>query len=285
LPPGILADAASAFPEFVGAGAVAHDSGYYLWKDPDAHAVAERLHGRGGYDSFEPFRRLAGRESSLPEGLAFGFGALSHLAADVVFHPLVYAWTGSEDSEDDQVRWGWPYRHAACETALDSHLEKLWGPPPFRSVARLKHRCGPQLISLQTAFSGANAGPLISAHARRQNLFHRRWASWLAHRFRGEHPHGRGDWSSSFYPRKPELHPAFEGLLEWEDPVTGQSSRLSLGELLENYDAFVADLVQEWSLAWHNHREPFAGVFGPCLDTGLTGRTPQIQRYSQIRWF
>ena len=105
---GPLADAILGYPELVYTGAVAHDSAYYMLDDPKAKAAADRLHGTPEHDSFAPFRALAAQREALgAQGLAFGLGALTHLAADVTFHPLVFSWTGDAGAPAPELRRGW----------------------------------------------------------------------------------------------------------------------------------------------------------------------------------
>lgn len=275
LPPGPLADAVLGYEEFLLAGAVAHDSPYYRLGDPAAWKVADRLHGTGGHDSFAPFRCLATyREALGAPGLAFGLGALTHLAADVTFHPLVFSWTGDAHAPEAELRHRWLYRHQACETALDLHLEALWGPAPTRSYARLARKAGPNLIAVQGAWAQGDARPWITAHRRLQSLFRWKFLSRWA-----------GEWSQAFYPSGPVHHPAFDRPMEWVDPVLGTASKATLAELLERFDSFVADLAAEWEKCWLEGTEPFAGAIGPALDTGVPTDRDQTKKHFAPKWF
>lgn len=286
LAPGPLADAVLAYEEFLLAGAVAHDSAYYCLGDAAAKRVADRLHGTGGHDSFAPFRTLATyREALGAPAFAFGLGALTHLAADVTFHPVVFSWTGDSDAPDVEARHGWLYRHQACETALDLHLEALWREAPVRRYSSLVRKAGPSLIAVQGAWAQGDARPWVRAHRRLQGLFGsalvRRLARWKA----WKDPSGDGDWSAAFYASAPVRHPAFDGPLEWIDPVTGAPGRATLEQLLERYDSFVADLAAEWERSWRDGTEPFSGAIGPALDTAIPTDRDQTKRHFQLKWF
>lgn len=286
LPPGPLADAVLAYEEFLLAGAVAHDSPYYCLDNPEAKRTADRLHGAAGHDSFDPFRSLATyREGLGAPALAFGLGALTHLAADVTFHPLVFSWTGDSEAADPETRHGWLYRHQACETALDLHMEALWNQAPVRTYAALVRRAGPSLIAIQGAWAQGDAKPWITAHRRLQALFGlspvallARWVAW-------KDPAGEGDWSAGFYRGPPALHPAFLGALEWLDPVTGAPGRSTLEDLIDRFDSFVADLAAEWERSWLAGAEPFAGAIGPALDTAVPVDRGQTKSHFDLKWF
>lgn len=283
---GPLADALLGYFEYLLLGSVAHDSPYYVLGDPGAKRVADRLHGTGRHDSFAPFRALASHRDSLgAAGLAFGLGALTHLAADVTFHPLVFSWTGDAGADDPELSHGWFYRHQACETALDLHFESLWGPPPARTYGSLARKAGGELTAVYRAFAGHDPRSWISAHRRLQGLFHHPVAGWLAQALAWGHPGGEGDHSGAFYAGPAVRHPAFEGTMEWVDPVTGAPGRASLEELVLRYEEFAYDLAVEWERAWTSGTEPFAGAVGPALDTGLPCDRDQTKRHFLARWF
>lgn len=281
--PGPLADAVLAYPEHLLLGAVSHDTAYYALGNDFAKSVADRLHGTGGHDSFEPFRALAAqRDQWGAPGLAFGLGALTHLVADAVFHPLVFSWTGDSEAPDPALRRGWFYRHQSMETALDLHLEALWGPAPVTTYASLAVRAREELAVVE-GFLGPGAHTWMAAHARLQGLFHHPWARSLARLAAWGRRRGDGDWSGAFYGR-PGEHPLFQGVLEWVDPVTGQRSRESLGELVDRFDQTIAVLAADWEAAWVSGRVPLEGRVGPALDTGIPCDQPQSKVHFSARW-
>jgi hypothetical protein len=277
LKPGPLADAVLAYQEFLLAGAVAHDSGYYAGALGSAagRRTADRLHGADGWNTFAPFWALADRRDLGAPALAFGFGALTHLAADVTFHPLVYAWTG-EAAADPPWNRGWLYRHQALEAALDRHFEVLWGQAPA-SVASIARRAGRELPAIQSVFSGNDARPWLAAHARLQPLFALPLAAWLVGLASLGRRGGDSDPTGVFYRGGPRLHPSFEGTMTWNHPVTGQADASRLDDLVERFYTLVLELAAEWERAWTEGTEPFARI-GPHLDTGLPTDRPQTQR-------
>lgn len=278
--PGPLADALLAYPELLYLGAVSHDTGYYARKDPLATAAADRVHGLAGADSFDPFRSLAAHRDTLgAAGMAFGFGALTHLAADVVFHPMVFSWTGDALAPDPRLRRGWFYRHQACETALDVHLEAVWGRAPARYHHALVRRCGAELGACIEAFLGPGSRSWVGAHSRLQGLFHRGWARQLALWTSWTRRGGDGDWSAAFYHLVPRPQAAFEGTLSWVDPVTGVPDRATLADLVGRFDALVLELATEWERAWSAGAVFYPGRIGPALDTGVRCDRPQDKRW------
>ncbi len=77
---------------------------------------------------------------------------------------MIFSWTGDADAPESDLRQGWHYRHQACETALDLHLEALWGPAPARTFASLVREAGPELVPIDNVFSGGDSRPWIRAH-------------------------------------------------------------------------------------------------------------------------
>jgi len=286
LEPGPLADAVVAYDEFLLAGAVSHDSAYYSLGDEFAKKTADRLHGTEGQDSFAPFRALAAHRDELgAQGFAFGLGALTHLAADATFHPLVFSWTGDPEAPDPGLRTGWLYRHQACETALDLHLDALWGAPPVRTFARLIREGRGDLVRVHSAFSGTDSRAWLRAHGRLQSLFPNPLAGGLALALGWPHRRGDGDWSAGFYLHSPRKHPAFEGPMEWIDPVSGSPGKATLDQLIDKFETLASGLAAAWEKAWVAGTVPFPGRVGPALDTGLPCDRPQGKRFFTAKWF
>ena len=126
LPPGPLLDYIRADLAAAKLGAVLHDAPYYLrgggqpWE-----IVAEVLHGRTGSDTYEPFRILAQGIQACPEPQqpllwALFAGLVTHAAADIVFHPLVFYFTGDYYDENAQQRSLSRANHRLFEVWLDS---------------------------------------------------------------------------------------------------------------------------------------------------------------------
>jgi hypothetical protein len=217
--------------------------------------------------------------------LAFGWGALTHLAADAVFHPMIFSWTGDAEAPQADLRQGWHYRHQACETALDLHFEALWGPAPVRTFAALVRETGPELIPIDTIFSGGDPRLWIRAHRQLQGLFDNPVASWAARVWSWWNRGGFGDITGAFYPSGPVRHPAFEGILEWVDPVTGVPGAATLGDLVDKFEAFALALASDWEKAWTTGTVPFAGQIGLALDTGVPCDKDQTKGHFSAKWF
>ncbi len=96
---------------------------------PTALALAHRFHDTTG-NSYAPLIRIEESygASGLPADLlACLLGVLSHMQADIVFHPFVYAHSGTKDIG----------RHYHVETALDCHSSRHGGPIPTQRLDSL----------------------------------------------------------------------------------------------------------------------------------------------------
>ncbi len=285
LEPGPLSDAALAYGEFVLAGAVAHDAGYYAGALGNAAGqwAADRLHGNNGWNTFAPFSALASRRELGAPALAFGFGALTHLAADATFHPLVYAWTGDAEAEEELWRHGWLHRHQAMESALDLHLEALWGPAPVSRLATLVRAGGRDLAVSQSVFSGRDARPWMAAHARLQGWLGVTPARWLASLATWPVRGSNSDPTGVLYRGGPRLDASFEGVLRWVHPVTGAPDEATLEQLSERFLAMMRGLSQIWQRCW-SQGTALPGL-GPHLDTGLPSDRLQTKtRFTSPPW-
>lgn len=269
LPQGRLRTACERHPELVLAGAVSHDTGYYALTDRAARKAADYVHGTGD-DSWQPFRRLLARRAEFGDsGLAFGWGALSHLGADTVFHPLVFSWTGDEGAPG-AAGGSWLSRHQACETSLDIELEFRWGRAPATTYRQIIRQTEDHLEPLVSTFLDAPARNWIQAHARLQRLF-----SWSVLKPLA------GRWSGAFYPLARNRQPAWQGVLTWLDPVSGDSQHASLDDLVGSFDRTMAALAPSWESSWISGN-PFGEGVGPALDTGYPGNFPQEKGYFQL---
>lgn len=127
---GPLGDAAIENPNCLMVGAVFHDALFYLPRNRGNLpflAVADRLHGEKGEDTYRIIRDLAFaiKKSKKPGPLmAFLVGAASHIQADSLFHPLVFAMTGDYFDPDPIRKTKAVRAHRRLEALLDLYFCK-----------------------------------------------------------------------------------------------------------------------------------------------------------------
>ena len=106
-------------------GAIFPDVLYYS-KDPKISEAAYHLHGATGAPTnafiFDVLDQIRGTLDQ--KNLAFVWGTLTHCAMDIVFHPLVFYFSGFDpkDGKRDQAKSG--YLHLHYETIIDRHFNK-----------------------------------------------------------------------------------------------------------------------------------------------------------------
>lgn len=111
-------------PAMLRVGAIVHDVLYYrsLGASPRCIAVANFVHGSEGEDTFTMVRNLASDKTFTPNGTdslrAFLLGAVTHICADVIFHPYIYYASGNPSLPNMHYEvWK---NHRALESAIDS---------------------------------------------------------------------------------------------------------------------------------------------------------------------
>ena len=128
-------------------GAIVFDTPYYVVTGQNRSnllAAAQRLHGYNASRAFNPFGPLARNLETLPEGYRpFLAGALTHVAADAVFHPFIYYFSGSDEGVPPNQAARAKARHRRLETALDLSFLSRNGNASFRNLllpALYRHR-------------------------------------------------------------------------------------------------------------------------------------------------
>lgn len=118
-------------------GAIVFDTPYYSLigqHRSNLAAAVQRLHGHRASSPFNPFRPLAKSPGALPDGyLPFIAGAITHVAVDATFHPLIYYFGGDTDVPSNQAARA-TTRHRRLETALDLHFLNRNGNAAFRNL-------------------------------------------------------------------------------------------------------------------------------------------------------
>lgn len=150
-----LADAVESHHQAAYIGAVLHDAPYYLdFGNSPFQAVAEKLHGTGGEDTILPLLDLAREAVSVKDSQqrrfqsAVLFGMLSHCAADAVFHPFVYYFTGNYYDPDPVERMRARTNHRLFEVHLDSWFKKKIARQRHTALLALLRACDASLTEL-----------------------------------------------------------------------------------------------------------------------------------------
>ncbi len=129
------ASALNAHPNIVRFGAVFHDKLYY-WKSKNhpkdgqlARAIkytANRMHGIHGEDSLDIIRGMLRWIQEHPNTnehlIALMTGLVTHIFTDIVWHPMVYYYTGDYNDPDEKKRARAQREHLQLEAAFDIYF-------------------------------------------------------------------------------------------------------------------------------------------------------------------
>ncbi len=157
-------------PELLRLGAIVHDVLYYVRLGNDARctALANTLHGSAGEDTFGLLRDLAEGNMHNSNNAAlrsFLLGAVTHICADVIFHPYIY-YTAGNFLEKRTHFEAW-HNHRALESAIDlAFCRSLSVKPDNVSLSKDIHRTKQDLMLVLThlAVAQRRAGYQIQAH-------------------------------------------------------------------------------------------------------------------------
>jgi len=258
-------------------GAVLPDTLLHLTRGPHATtalALARQFHDTAG-NSFAPLIRAEQRspEGLPPATLACLLGVVTHMQADIVFHPFVYALTGTAGIG----------RHFRLETDMDVHFLKGGARLKVRHVADLMSPATRSILVDTCALLFDPDGrrlprheleQALALHCRFQALYNRtfcklavRLAALLAGAPFREQRH-------LFYPLKSLRKDRFgEEAVEWRHPVSGEPRRTSLEQLADETVRRIVTLFDsietEGSLADALSDSPgenlLTGMHGACL--------------------
>ncbi len=134
-------------------GAISHDAPYYLFfgRDRAFEMLAESLHGSYREDTFDPMRALAKNivTTSSPAVLwSFLLGMVSHGVTDIVFHPMVYYFTGDYYHPDRKERTKAQSRHRLFEVYLDSWFRESLKIGRKGRIAEVMKNLGDDFLSI-----------------------------------------------------------------------------------------------------------------------------------------
>ncbi len=220
-------------------GSVAPDTPFYLHWGPGSGILnrhAEEFHEKGG--GLERFLATAlskpGGNKTEPQ-LAFAAGVLTHAAADTVFHPMIYYFSGSGML---QAEW----RHHRMEGFIDLYFSRNFS----KAVAvRLEQVLQGMEVNTDTLLGWLADLFDLDRRAYRPclraslwwnefflNLFIHRGARLLADRFAPGAPDGLRQYLAHFYPyRLPDPKRLFPNPITYRNPATGQWFEMRIEEM------------------------------------------------------
>ena len=262
------------------AGAVLPDTLMHLHRSPQS-AIARELAHLFHDSKSNSYAPLIAAEKKFPEGLpdnltACLLGIISHMQADIVFHPFVFNVAGIHDIG----------RHYRLETALDIYLIRRGAIPPVRHLRDLVTSANRADLINTCSLVFDPDGQLprsviehaMNLHCRYQSRYNRLFWRWLA-RLVGCLPGSPlREMQQLFYPLN--LADDDEMILKgkWQHPVSGEPQTISIEGLadqaVQRTVTVLEKIRQRGSLLSALTEPP-----GQNLLTGLYGTTQSEMRY------
>lgn len=271
-------------------GAVMHDVAFCASSSKRGQAVKEKgfdVHGTPPNDTLRPFKYLGSEydKTGDAEILAMISGAVTHMLADVAFHPFVYYYTGDNLS-----------RHYRLETLIDTYVagrQGSWLDSPVSTRGFYRHLKGKYdfLIGHLCGFLGLSdvhqpeIAKALNMHAFALKLFRSRVGF---HLFRLTTLWGSQDYKSKtnlFYPSGMRFEaPFFQSDFVYHHPVTGVSETVNVETLVERavqnvcvmFEA-IQEAAKDRSLETY-----FSGLLPVSLETGLDPFMGKPHHYTDV---
>ena len=210
-------------------GSIFPDTMFYA-KDEKLSRVAFRLHGDDGRPTsrfaFDVLDRI--RESGSRPDFAFISGFLTHCAADITFHPMVFYISGYMPNADEQAKQKSSYLHWKYETLMDQL---------FNDRFRFEELVHPQLVRNLVApdVLGIDASTIIRHLEKQHGYFCKINSRFYYHVFRilsrlGVVP---PESVAGFYESLKTGDITFPERIAYQDVVSGEVIETSLEELAD----------------------------------------------------
>jgi hypothetical protein len=265
--------------EYYYLGSVFPDTLFYA-RDDNLSRVAYLLHGDDGRPTsrfaFDVLDRI--RESGSPPDFAFISGFLTHCAADITFHPMVFYISGYMPDADEQAKKKSSYLHWKYETLMDQLLNDRFRFEELVHPKLVQHLAAPDAL-------GVDAQTIIRHLEKQHGYFCKIHSRFYYHVFRllsglGVVP---PESVAGFYESLETNDITFPERIVYQDVVSGEVIEASLEELADQCVELGNRLVaaaygySKGDIARH---ECESIMKGESLHTGKLGKTLQDVKYS-----
>jgi hypothetical protein len=267
-------------------GAVFHDALFYAALPADAplERAAHALHGADGEDTFALIRLLAdhARKSGSPLATAVLVGAVSHLYADAVMHPLVWHLTGDYYSPDPAAGSLARQRHRALESLMDMVTCPFMLGRARYSLRLLLRRCPGLLehglpVAGLAALAGMTPGAARAALGRAWRTFALFQAAYsapiparMAYALRPWLPRPAAELAALAYaPQLMRQSAVVSGPIDYRHPVTGEAHTATLAQLMDEAADRAASLCRRLEAVEFDPNAASLDRHGPSMDAGM----------------
>jgi len=257
--------------------------------------LPDKLHGLAGHDSFQTLRfavQAAARAPNRAGLAAFVVGLISHIFADAVFHPMVFFFTGDNNSPEPRVRTKAVQSHREFEVVLDFFLCQGRDQIKGYSLRRILARTEIPLSGLAAAsgldrISGCSRAETVRALTSALRLFgllrsiclnpfSAQCLAWI----KPVLPDNLKEVASLAYaPQLERLTNMLAGPINYRHPVTGQALCRSVKDLAQEAVARSLDQCRLMEEALLTGRPLDLNGPGPSLDSGLAPARDSRMKY------
>ncbi len=271
----IPGESAVRYPADRSFGAIYPDILFYLPGGGEEVTLAHRYHGVDGEDTYNLIRWAVSRitEPNRPcPWWSFVVGLISHIVADQVFHPMVYYFTGNDESRDEGDRIQAIIDHRKWECLIDLHLVG-------RRNLRTK-KLEDMVSSLELPMSeiltlDPRATDLfpraLKYFVRLQKMFSQPILLWCLGIVQPLLPTYLQGISALFYRRDlDQFLPYMAETLIYYHPITGDKEEVTVKQLLDRAINRGKEMVAEVAQAWEK-RAPVLPERGYSLSFGMDG--------------
>lgn len=242
--------------------------------------------------SFAPvLNALSSYQVSVPGyALSFFSGVIAHMNADITFHPLVFYYSGNNNSTKDTET-----RHSIIETTLDLHLLKNVPLVNRESLGySLYHKTVPQkqLLEVLLLFyemdknrDESQLKRLLFYYSFLQWGFKQRWIYLLLRNFERLTGIYQKHNYSYFYPDYKKITSAFwSGPINYQHPVTGKLITTNLNKLEQAFLEKTTDDLNAISVMIKQGGNDYRSLFSsqPNLLTGMVGAQQKDMAFFNI---
>lgn len=286
-------------------GSVAYDSPFYTYLVRNAKTLTQaglRIHGVFGGDTLEIqrafFRSYQNTGSKIPlQGISFISGTLTHLCADINFHPLVNYFSGRYADSEKKSRLLSQRRHRQFESLLDFYFCTKRNDSAFHVTSRRSckrvgalhqflaamEREQDQVIDILNRFyfgksqdKTTGVWELVRRHSQLQRLFSNGTVGSLVRWLGAIAGGGLRVISATFYPvailknvaRNPDAALAlFSRRIQYRHPNSGVKLSHSVDELAKKTVDDAAALIDSFG-GDYQERDLFSGIKGKSLEYG-----------------
>jgi hypothetical protein len=257
---------------------------FFYSKNPENKKISDFIHGHEGEKTNITPIKLAEKikQERNPRDEIFLYGFLTHMAMDIVFHPIIFYLTGNPYSENKEQNPKNFHRHRQLETALDRKLHsqfKLLDPQSV-DIPSLKFA---SLLENKFNVSQKEILETYQKHYSNNLLFRRKYLYYLILFLNKINILKISDLLGLFYPNAKKIQ--FPEKIKYKDLFNGKTKETTLKKLFkeaENLSKNYILTVRKFLNDEISKKDVEEVIQGQNLDTGVVGKTAKEINYTKF---